>query len=180
MAERLDEQELHALLEYDPETGVFRWLARVRGYFASDRSWNSWNAKHVGAVAGYIMGGGYRVIAVLGVQQLASRLAWLYVRGVWPLGQIDHINGQRDDNRIANLRDVPQLDNMHNKCIYSNNTSGAVGVEFYAPTKRWRATIRVNGKRKALGHFIDKAEAIAVRKKAETDFGFHQNHGRAA
>ena len=92
--------------------------------------------------------------------------------------QIDHENGDRSDNRIANLRDVPPSENMRNVKRHITNTSGHVGVFWYKPRNKWVARITVNYTLHHLGYFTDIADAIAARKAAEIFYGFHKNHGR--
>ena len=125
--------------------------------------------------AGGITGNGYRMIKVKEKSYLAHRLIWLYVHGNWPLHQIDHINHERDDNRIENLRDTKEND--RNRSPYKNNSSGVVGVVWHKRRKKWRAQIRVNGKMVHLGDFKSKEEAAQVRKEAVRKYGFHPNHG---
>ena len=139
-------ETLRCLLDYDPKTGIFRWLV------------NRQRIK-MGAVAGTIDHYGYIVIMVNGTNLKAHRLAWLYTHGVWPEQQIDHINGVKADNRIANLRDVPQSMNQHNQVrTKKNNTSGFCGVSWEKRDKRWRAMIMVNGRKQHIGLF-DTPEA---------------------
>ena len=99
--------------------------------------------------------------------------------GAWPKKGIDHINGITDDNRISNLRDVSQSDNMRNMTTPCRNTSGRIGVYWFARDCKWQAQIRADGKTKHLGYFDDINDAIAARKAAEIEYGYHENHGRA-
>lgn len=121
---------------------------------------------------------GYRVIRIGGKLQFSHRLIWLYVHGEFPEDQIDHINGERSDNRIENLRAVTDRENSRNKSKYTNNTSGTTGVSWEKQEGKWHAIIRVDGRQKHLGFFDDIDEAIAARKAAEVVWGFHENHGR--
>lgn len=91
---------------------------------------------------------------------------------------IDHINGIKDDNRIANLRQVSDEENARNKKRHFRNKSGVMGVTWSKADKKWRVRIGVSGKYKCLGSFHSLEEAISVRKKAEHDLGYHENHGR--
>jgi hypothetical protein len=100
--------------------------------------------------------------------------------GHWPVYHIDHINGDPLDNRPENLRDVPASANARNAAVGKNNKSGVIGVRFHAPSGKWRAQIKHNYRARFLGSFPTKAEAIEARQKAEAEFGFHANHGRAA
>ena len=146
----LTADRLRSELNYDPESGVFTWRS-------------STSHRVMGARAGTVEKEGYLVISVFRRQYRAHRLAWLYVRGQWPLHQIDHINGTRADNRISNLRDVPQTLNQQNKrCAGSNNRSSCLlGVSWHRRHAKWVAAISVAGKRRNLGYF-ETAEAASA------------------
>ena len=146
---------LRSILNYDPETGIFTRKVRTS------------NSVKVGDVAGCSNGCGYLQIRLHNRLHLAHRLAWLYVYGEWPKGQIDHINRNRSDNRISNLREVSHKQNGQNAGKYSHNTSGHTGVSWYKHTSRWQAQIMHNYKLIHLGRFTDIGEAIAARKAAE-------------
>lgn len=138
-------EELRADLAYDTETGVFTYVRSP-----SFRPFN-------GRVAGSKMTHGYIEICVQGKRYTAHRLAWFYVHGVWPKGTIDHVNGNRADNRLSNLRDVPQRVNAGNS---SKHRSGKlVGTEFVGDKNPWRARMKVNGKSILIGRFQTEAEA---------------------
>lgn len=165
----MDIADWKKLLSYDPETGVFVWLSR-----SGNRS-NSWNAKYAGRQAGGIdRPDGY--IKIKG--SYAHRLAWAFVHGSWPLADIDHINGDKSDNRIANLREVDRKRNMRNAPRSSSNSSGITGVKWHARARKWQAQITVDGREVYLGLFASKKEAAIARKHAEKKHGFHPNHGR--
>lgn len=151
-------------LAYNPETGVFTWLDRRRGTKA-------------GQDAGHVDYQGYRRIGIDGKTHQAHRLAWFYFYGEMPLRQIDHINGDKTDNRITNLRDVAQRENSKNRAISKSSKSGVHGVTFIRANRKWRAAIGVGGRDLFLGYFIDKFEAIAARKSAENKYHYHPNHG---
>jgi hypothetical protein len=145
-------QTLRGLLDYDPDTGIFRWLVSRSGI-------------QMGAVAGTgsVSDCGYIRIKVNGTKFRAHRLAWLYTHGTWPDHQIDHINGNRADNRIANLRDVSQSTNMQNQTRpQKSNTSGFLGVSWHIGKKRWDARISVNERSQHLGSFDTAEEAHAA------------------
>ena len=108
----------------------------------------------------------------------AHRIAWLLTYGSWPEDEIDHINGNTKDNRLENLRDVSHRENLRNKKIYKNNTSGTLGVSFDKSKQGYQASIMINGKTKNLGVFKNKEEAIAARAVANIKYNFHENHGR--
>ena len=96
----------------------------------------------------------------------------------WPRKTIDHVNGDRSDNRVVNLRSVAHQENHRNRAIPKSNTSGVMGVYWGKRDRKWYAQIKINGKKKHLGSFSCKKKAIQARKKAEIDYGFHANHGR--
>ena len=150
----LTQENLRRLLSYDFESGRFTWL---RG---SSRS-------PVGGRAG-CLSNGYLVIRVDGVLRRAHRLAWLYVHGYWPTDDIDHINGDRTDNRIANLRCVTRGQNHQNRrCANTNSASGLLGVHPWR--HKWRARIQVDGCSRHLGVFdsIDQAQAAYLSAKLQ-------------
>lgn len=122
---------------------------------------------------------GYRVGGIFGKTYAAHRVIWVLVYGEWP-SNIDHINGVKTDNRIENLRDVPQKQNARNCAISKNNKSGVMGVYWQKNRQTWNACIKVSSKTIHLGAFLDKADAVAARKLAEIEHDFHSNHGRAA
>jgi len=104
---------------------------------------------------------------------MAHRVAWALHYGEWPKHEIDHINGNKRDNRIQNLRDVPHLLNQRNRGLRADNTSGADGVS-WMKAGFWRVTVAG----KYLGIFKDFEAAVAARKSAEQAHGYHVNHGR--
>lgn len=116
---------------------------------------------------------GYLAGSIAGFPRLAHRVAWLVTHGYWP-HEIDHINGDRADNRLVNLREVTRKVNSENHAIPRNNTSGAPGVFYHKASGRWYARIA----KKYLGMFTTFEEALAVRKAAESEHGYHPNHGR--
>ena len=100
------------------------------------------------------------------------------VHGSFPVGEIDHEDQNGLNNRASNLRDVVHVKNQQNRVMNPLNTSGQMGVGYCKRERLWRARIKVKGIEIGLGYFKDKDEAIAVRKAAESQYGFHKNHGR--
>lgn len=162
----LTQKRLKELLCYDPGTGVFtNLISRSPSAVA-------------GAVAGWIdIHNGYIQIQIDGRNYPSHRLAWLYVYGEFPIHEIDHTNGKRDDNRIVNLRAVTSSENSKNSKIRSTNTSGITGVSWCKNSNKWMVQISDNKKQINLGRFSDKFEAICARKSAENRLGYHPNHG---
>lgn len=177
--------QVRALLDYNPATGTLTWRERspaefTDGAYPAERSAAAWNAKFAGKPAGTVVANGYRYIRIKGRHYLAHRLAWLIVHGEWPADEIDHVNHDRDDNRLANLRAVDRPENRKNLTRLARNKSGTTGVHWYRSRNKWQSQITVRGMRKTLGYFDDLADAIAARKAAERKYGFHPNHGLAA
>lgn len=148
---RISQERLLELIRYNRDTGEFVWAIN-RGPIKA------------GSVAGgYTSNGlGYRQISVDGRLYIAHRLAWLYVYGVWPTHSIDHINGNKGDNRIENLRDVSMLINQQNqnRAHRSNRHSNLIGASL--SKKKFRARIKVNGKDIHLGTFSTQELAHAA------------------
>jgi hypothetical protein len=172
-------ERLKERLYYQGDFGVFTWRHRPRSEFASLRAYMTWNARFAGEQAGYQTPGRYRNICIDYHTHQAHRLAWLYVHEEWP-EHIDHINGDKSDNRIANLRSVSNAENRKNQATRKDNTSGVQGVVWDKQTGKWTVRINVNSKTLNLGRYAEFEDAVARRKQAEIDFGFHPNHGRAA
>lgn len=146
--------ELRSILHYDPLTGVFTHRKSAGGRLA-------------GSVAGSVDVDGYIKIGVLKHRYRAHRLAWLYTNGTWPKNQIDHINRNRSDNRICNLRDVTHQQNVQNAGNFCNNTSGRKGVYWNKRDSCWSARFLLGDKYLSLGCFKTFDEAVAARAAAE-------------
>ena len=159
---RLTAERLRELLNYCPETGVFTWRIKPCSRIS------------VGAVAGSASHG-YLEISIESERFLAHRLAWLYTHGVWPAFQIDHLNGQRSDNRIANLRDVEPRINCQNqrKAKGDNKLSGRLGVYFDRGSQKWRPKIQVDGKQIYGGSYasVDEAASAYIELKRQHHVG---------
>tara|TARA_R110000787_G_scaffold7136_2_gene24560 strand:- start:57 stop:593 length:537 start_codon:yes stop_codon:yes gene_type:complete len=176
----IDPATLRKLIDYDPDTGTLTWKRRTADVHPNDAARKTFNSRFSGKLAlAANNGSGYRAGTVFGTTQKAHRVAWAIHYGEWP-NEIDHINGVTSDNRISNLRDVTHQENIRNAAVYGTNTSGHHGVRWRADAGKWVANIRTNSKQVHLGYFSDKAEAIAARKAAETEHGYHKNHGRNA
>lgn len=151
----LTQARLKELLDYDPETGEFRWKETRR-------------ARKKGKVAGSICSGGYLQVCVDATLYMAQRLAWLYMTGEWPEFLIDHIDGVRSNNRFVNLRQATNAQNLQNlRASYSTNQLGLLGV--CKAGNRFMANITVDQKRYHLGSFDNPEEAheayLAAKRK---------------
>lgn len=156
----ITQEQLKNLLNYDPETGVFtRQL--MNGF----------------EIAGSIDSFGHRQIQIGSKRHMAHRLAWLYVFGKFPNFEIDHINGDPDDNRISNLRLATRKQNMENRKLHVNNTSGYRGITWHR--NKWEARVSHHGKRIHVGNFDNLQEAVNAAKTAREQL-FTHDHGRDA
>lgn len=156
----LTAERLREVLHYSEETGFFTWRIRVN------------SRSPIGGVAGTIRGKGYIGISVDGTIYYAHRLAWLYVNNCWPLGQIDHRDGNRKNNQLANLRSVTPRQNSQNLTrARKGSAAGLLGANKHG--KSWTAHIRVDGHRKHLGSFAttELAHAAYVKAKRELHTG---------
>lgn len=177
MAKRADitPELCRQLLRYEPETGKLFWKERPLERFPTERTGRVWNSRFANKEAFSALSRGYHVGTIDYVMVKAHRVAWAIYYGEWP-EVIDHINGDPADNRIANLRDITQAENLTNLARRSDNKSGVTGV--YQMGSRWAAEIRFEGVKNWLGSFATKSEAIEARERAQTELGFHENHGR--
>jgi len=171
------------LLTYNPDTGKLYWKERPVKYFKNPNYTKRWNTRWAGKEAltaitrrksgqiarldGYVFNKNYHT----------HRIAWLIYYGEWPKNQIDHINQDPTDNRIENLRDVTQLENLKNQALRSNNKSGYIGVHFEKSKQKYRARVQINNNRKHIGYYNTIEEAAAARAVANINYNFHPNHG---
>ena len=160
----LTAEAVRRLLLYDPFSGLWQYRKRgphrPRGWFAGAREPRS----------------GYLRIQVETRKYLAHRLAWLWMKGVWPKDEIDHRDLDKANNRWANLREATHVQNTCNGPLRSTNKSGFKGVTFKQQQKAWRATIRAEGRCIHLGYFATAEEASAAYREASERF--HGEHGR--
>jgi hypothetical protein len=161
----LTQEYLKSIYKYDGETGIFTRL----------KPHPRWK---VGQVAGTDNGSGYIRISINYKQVYAHRLAWLYVHGVMPKKTIDHINGNRSDNRICNLRAITKAENNQNMPMFKTNKSGLTGVHWSKSRNRWVAQISVNNINKRLGRFVSKEEAYNAYLKAKEIYHSFANFDR--
>lgn len=173
LAERRDEESTNLvdierakkILDYDQDTGVFRWKAKVNRRIIP------------GSVAGTEHCMGYICLSVDKKRVLAHRLAWMFVYGEEPKNCLDHINRNKKDNRISNLREVSRAENNQNQSISTRNKSGAPGVGWDKRVGKWRAWININKRQIWLGYFELKEEAITARKEAKKKYHPFGNEG---
>jgi hypothetical protein len=156
----LSYEEASSRLDYNPETGALTWK-KLR------------NSMRIGQEAKSLDVGGYVQVNIAGTVVKGHRLAWLLHYGEWPSGHIDHINGVRNDNRIANLRNVTNKINCQNQRIgVRRNVTGLIGVHVSPralPDKRYRAKLWVDGKQIHLGGYPTPEEAHAAYVAAKRE-----------
>lgn len=161
-------------LNYNKDTGIFQW---------KEVNPKANSAKH-GEAIGRVNKEGYVVITLEGAKIVAHRLAWFYVTGRLPDGEVDHVNHDKRDNSWENLREVTRLNNSRNKSKHKNNSSGITGVYWVGRIRKWQASIGVylesetRSIRKHLGYFKCIEEATAARRAAEIKYNYHPNHGK--
>lgn len=140
----LSQEYLKSILHYNPQTGVFTWLAGN-------------NQVKAGGIAGHMPPTGYVVIGHQRQSHLAHRLAWLYMTGAYPKKPLDHRNGIRSDNRFENLREANQSQNMQNRHSAKTGKKGLLGA--FPCRNKWKAIIKSQGKYIYLGVFETNEEA---------------------
>lgn len=168
---------LRELLRYEPDTGHLYWKPRSPEKFLTPKLSKNWNERWAGKLAMRSFVGGHLNGNIFGFMFGSHRVAWAIHYGQWPEQFIDHINGDPQDNRIVNLRDVSAGDNQRNRARSKYNKTGHPGIVL-RPSSRWRAKITYQGKFISLGTYGTFAEAKDARMRAERELGFHPNHGR--
>lgn len=177
------QEELRALLDYEPETGALAWKPRpaflfAPGLYPAERLASIWNARFAGEPAfTTTTPSGYHYSSIDSRKVYAHRVIWKLVTGDEPV-EVDHINGDPSDNRFTNLRSVSHAENGRNSKLPRDNRSGCIGVHWNSECSKWAAEIRANGQRHYLGLFATREAAAAARKAAERRLDFHPNHGR--
>ena len=156
----MNQKQLKELLNYDINTGLFAWRISPNPRIKT------------GSIAGCPNNYGYIHIRINKKPYKAHRLAWLYIYGCFPPKLIDHINHDKADNRIVNLRLANHSENGRNRLTNKNNLSGIAGVNWKKESNKWVSQIQVNSIKRHLGYFIDKFEAICARKSAENKYNF--------
>ena len=150
-------EEVRILFDYDAETGILSWRSGSKPSL-------------IGQEAGTITRYGYRQVCVYGKLYLAHRVIWLWVHGVWPEFFMDHINGERSDNRLCNLREATMAENHQNKRTKKRTQTGYMGVTRNASkVPKWTAKVTVDGVIHRLGSFDTPEKAHAAYLKAKSE-----------
>lgn len=175
-------EELEKLLKYSPSTGELFWKKRTEDMFEASthtaaHTCARWNSRFAGKEALVKENIGYRCGRLNYQYVLAHRVIWKIMTGDEP-DAIDHIDGDRSNNRWKNLRSVTTSVNNRNVSRRSDNHSGVVGVSWNKQKQKWAALLHIDRKIKCLGFFDLFEDAVECRKVAEIQNGFHANHGR--
>lgn len=148
-------KEAREYFNYDPDTGGLTWKKSPGGGTKS------------GENTGRTLVKGYRHLRFRGVRYAEHRVIWLLLNGYFPEHEVDHINRNREDNRLVNLREVTRACNSKNIGIKNSNTSGVTGVYYSNQRGKWVAQIRTEGKQYNLGRFLSLTSAVKARHEAE-------------
>lgn len=166
----ITQEYIKKICDYDPDSGIFKRILR--------QSWKG-NWYQCNSIPKSTTAYGYLQMNVAGKPYLVHRLIWLWVTGEFPDEDIDHIDGDRLNNKWVNLRQVDRESNLRNMGIRAENTSGITGVSFAKDRNKWHAYIGIgDGERKHLGYFTEKEDAINARAEAEIKYNYHFNHGK--
>jgi len=179
-------ETLRSILRLDEAAGKLYWIKREASVFGGDKATaeltaKKWNSRFAGKEALYSKDkGGYCRGAVLSKDIKAHRVIYALVHGEWPESDIDHINGDRSDNRPENLRSVSRSENMKNSALRITSSTGYLGVSFNKGCGNYRAHIQADGRLLHLGYFDTADDARKARISADKKHGYHKNHGRSA
>ena len=151
-------ETLRDQLEADFDTGVLR-------------------RRKTGRETGTVCANGYAVLTLNGRHLRAHRVIWALAYGAWPDGALDHVNGDRADNRLSNLRLGSGGINQRNAARSKRSSTGRTGVSWHKRKELWYAYINRHGHRVSLGYFLLFDDAVAARAKAEATYGYSSRHG---
>lgn len=163
------------LLDYKPRSGKLYWRKRPRRYFTSQWQWRAWNAKHAGKEAFTAYSDKKRKVrsgGLLGKGYLAHHIIFLWMTGRWPEPEVDHEDGNPENNRWSNLKESTRTGNNRNQCLRKDNKSGYVGIH---ETKAGNFAVDISSRR--IGTFPNLSSAIKARQTEQRKLNFSQRHG---
>ena len=161
---KLTQKRVRELFDFNADTGILTRKSVLR-------------SKKADRASGCLTNNGYLVVSIDCATYLLHRVIWLYVYGYFPEHDIDHINRDKCDNRLENLREATRACNVKNTGLRSDNTSGVKGVYWHTQARKWNPKIFLEGRGISLGLFYDFTEAVAHRLAAEQCLGFHSCGG---
>lgn len=167
---------VHALFDYDEDAGTLIWRHRARDLFVTERQFKIWNCRFAGKQAGTSDNSWYKSLTIFGIGYKTHRIIWAHQTGAWPEGSVDHINGNKSDNRMSNLRVVSHAINCRNQTPRCTNSSGFTGVSWNTGTKKWQASVKHFGKKIHLGYFLCSEEAHAAYAMGAAQLGYTARH----
>lgn len=177
-------EELRKLLRYEHLAGLLFWRERTPDMFrvtagrTAEHACNNWNSRYAGKEAlRHKTEDGYLTGRIFDKPFKSHRVIWAMVHGEWPEAHIDHINHDKSDNRIDNIRSISHAENQKNKPVWRKNKSGVNGVSWRPDCEKWVAQISTGGKNYYLGLYSKMNGAIKARAAADIKYGFHKNHG---
>lgn len=164
----ITQEMVKTFFEYDPETGHFGRIRFINNRGTSYERRSPVTSRHAC---------GYHMAVMFGKRVRVHHLIFVYMLDLMPDCPVDHINGDRTDNRWCNLRLVTRLENQRNQGTRCDNQVGRTGVYWYPPLSKYQAQITVHGRKIHLGYHETIDGAVEARVAAERQYGFHINHG---
>lgn len=164
---------LRNILRYDETSGLLFWKSRSPELFKSKRDCDAWNSRYSGKKAlNSVNDKGYRIGDISSKKYSSHRVIWAIYYGDWPVGSVDHIDGDRSNNRISNLRVATPSQNSRNKKPASGSSSMFTGVSWNKANGKWQASIRADVRQKHIGYFdCEITAAKAYDNEAVKHFG---------
>lgn len=172
---KVDVDYLRVCLEY--KDGALFWRRRPVEHFRSERGYKIWNTRFSGKRAGSVTSHGYRSVSVGNNQYYEHQVIYAMFHDEWPSNEIDHNDGNRQNNKIENLQDTTY--NHRNKRLLETNSSGLHGVYWDKQQGKWSVQISMDGIKTRLGRFESFLDACCIRKSAELKYNYSLNHGRS-
>ncbi len=167
---------LQECFDYNPDTGELFWKTRPLHHFGTVRIWTWWNNRFAGRKIEYIGTNGYLTVRVIRINYSTHRIIWKLCTGADPIEMIDHIDGDKLNNKIDNLREASVIENGRNRKISKNNKLGIKGVHYDSTTGKYRASISYGGKAYNLGSFATIETASQAYQEASLKY--HKEFGK--
>ena len=180
---KLTQKLLKELIYYDEKTGEFIWKERQKHHFNikdNRYSYRTWNTRYSNTIADKLNNKtGYKSVRINKKHYLSHRLVFLYLYNYWPI-EIDHIDNDKTNNRINNLREVDSFINKQNIKIRKDCKSGVSGVRYDKIRNKWHVSITINKKFKFIGRFDNFDDAVLTRYNYEIDYNWDDMNNSSA